>query len=107
MLVVPLIIAPIAFVGGLYLSARFARPRAEGVAGRVIDLLVGAAATVVALNAYVAVRAATSDVYDGFDRGDAIADILIDAFWQGGVLVAAAAVVHLLAHRPTAPPPQS
>ena len=107
MLAVPLVIAPIAFVGGLYLSARFARPRAEGIAARVIDLLVGAAAVVFALNAYVAVRAATSDIYDGFDRGDAIADILIDTFWQGGVLIAAATVVHLLAHRRDAPPPQT
>jgi hypothetical protein len=107
MLAVPLIIAPIAFAGGLYLAARLAPDRGDAPAarraGRVIDVLVGAAATAFALNVYLAVRGATADIYEGFDRGDTVAQYLAEALWQGGLLLGLAALVQLVAARAERP----
>ena len=94
-MLLPLGIGVIAFAGGLYLASRLTGERS----GRVVDVLGGAAATVVALNVYLTVRAATADVYSGSSRGEAIAYQLIDLLWQGATLLAAAAVVHHLVDR--------
>lgn len=101
MLAIPLILVPIAFAGGLYLVARLMprpAPTPGGrVAARVMDLLGGLAGVVLALNLYLAVRTATSDVFEGFDRDTGVADLLANGLWQTGVLVALAAVVLRLA----------
>jgi hypothetical protein len=102
MLIVPLLLLPIAFVGGLYLSARFVprpppTPRGR-LAARVIDLLAGAAAALLALHVYLAVRTATADgVFEGFDVDTSVTYVLVDGLWQSSVLVALAIVVHALA----------
>jgi hypothetical protein len=98
---IPLLLAPIAFVGGLYLVARFApalAPTPSGrLASRVVDILGGAAAMVFALNLYGAARVASADLVEDFERDTSVASWVVEAFWQGGVLLAAAAAVHLLA----------
>ena len=101
---IPLVLVPIAFTGGVYLANRFVPPLAPTRTGRlsglVVAVLTGAAAATLALNAFLALRAAFADEYGGFSRADAIAATLLDALWMGGVLLAVAAAVHLLA-----PPP--
>lgn len=104
MIAIPLLLAPGAFVAGIYFAGRLAPPLADTrtgmFAGRVVGLLAGAAAAVIALNAFLAFRAATAEEYSGFSRADSVAVQVGDALWQGGLLLAAAVAVHLLA-----PPP--
>ena len=101
MLVFPLALAPIAFAGGLYLVARFApalAPTRTGrLAGRVVDVLGGLAAVAVVLNAYEVIRTATTDTYGGFDADVPVAHGLVELVFEGGLLIAAAIAVHLLA----------
>lgn len=99
MLALVLILTPIAFAGGLWLSAKAVPERPHGLAARVIDLLVGAAAVVVALHVYLAFRVSTIDVFDGYARGDTVAEVITDALWMAGGLLALATIIHLLAAR--------
>jgi hypothetical protein len=102
---VPLIIMPVAFAGGLYLAALLV-PRRSGVAaGRAVDFLAGAATTVVALHVFLAIHYATADAFPGVSVADVVASEAVDALWQAGVLVALAALVHLVGRStPTATP---
>ena len=88
-------------MGGIYLVRRFAPPLADTpvaqVASLITEILSGAAAATAGLNVFLAIRAATADEYSGFSRADAVADQLANGLWQGGVLLAAGAAVHLLA----------
>ena len=93
MIAIPLVVGVIAFGVGLYLTMRLTDERG----GPIVDLLGAAAAAAAALTLCLAVRAATADVIPGYARGDAIAYPLIDALWQAGLLIAAAAVVRALA----------
>lgn len=101
MLIIPLILLPIGFAGGLYLGARFlSRPAATPggrVVARVMDLLGGVAGVVLVLNLYLVVRTATSDVFEGFDRDTAVADLVANGLWQTAVLVGLIALVQRLA----------
>lgn len=101
MVLFPLALAPIAFAGGLYLVARLApalAPTRTGrLASRVVDLLGGLAAASVVLNGYNVIRALTTDVYGGFDADVPVASGLVQLVFEGGLLIAAAVAVHLLA----------
>lgn len=104
MIAVPLLLVVAALAGGVYLAKEFGPAHTDTAAGliasRVAAVLVGAAAGAVALNAFLAVRAATADEYSGFSRADAVAAELADALWQGGLLVAGAAALFVLARSP-------
>jgi hypothetical protein len=103
-IVVPVLLVLGALIGGAYLARQFAPAHSDTptghIASRIGELLTGAAAGAVALNGYLAIRAATADEYSGFSRADAVAGGLADALWQGGLLLAAAAALHLLATSP-------
>jgi hypothetical protein len=93
----------VAFAAGLLLARRYAPALAATQTGRisarVVEILVGASAAVLALNVYTLVRNVSDSAGVGLDA-EVFAFIATDALWQTGLLVAAAAAVHLLA-----PPP--
>lgn len=99
-MLVPVIIFVVAFGVGVYLSRRaipaLAASRTGYLATRVSDFLIGAATAALALNVYLAVRAATLDRFEGLSRVEPVTYALTDALWQTGLLLAAAAAVHLL-----------
>ena len=99
-MLVPVVIFVIAFGAGVYLSRRvvpvLATSKTGYLATRVSDVLIGAATAALALNVYLAIRAATSDTFEGLSRAEPITYALTDALWQTGLLLAAAAAVHLL-----------
>jgi hypothetical protein len=99
--IVAFAVSVVAFFGGLYVARRVAPPlsstRTGRVAARVVDLLGGAAAVALAANAYLIVRFLTSHSFPGYDLDTTVSVYLIDALWEAGLLIAAAAAVHLLA----------
>jgi hypothetical protein len=99
-MLVPVVIAVIAFPAGIYLSRRAVPALAASPTGylatRVSDCLVGAATAALALNIYLAIRVATTDQFDQLSRVEPITYAITDALWQAGLLMAAAAGVHLL-----------
>ena len=104
MLAVLLIITPIAFVGGLWLSARFFPERPNRTAARVVDLLIGAAAALAAVDLWRLARALFDDEFEGFDRSDAAVLPLLDLLFYPAALVALAAIVDFLAARASKTP---
>jgi hypothetical protein len=68
----------------------------ERAAGRVVDVLAGAAAALVALHVFLAVDYVTADEFPRSEVGNVVAERLTEVLWQGGLLLGAAAVVHLL-----------
>ena len=99
-MLVPVVLTVVAFVVGFVLSRRLVPALAASPTGylatRVSDCLVGAATAAFALNIYLAIRVATNDPFDGLSRAEPITYAITDALWQAGLLLAAAAGLHLL-----------
>ena len=99
-MLVPVVIFVVAFGVGVYLSRQavpaLAASKTGYLATRVSDFLIGAATAALALNIYLGIRAATSDTFEGLSRAEPVTYAITDALWQAGLLLAAAAAVHLL-----------
>ena len=99
-MLVPVLIFLVAFGVGVYLSRRvvpaLAASKTGYLATRVSDFLIGAAAAALALNVYLAIRVATEDAVEGLSKVEPVTYALTDGLWQAGLLLAAAAGIHLL-----------
>lgn len=102
MLALPVVLMPLAFFAGAFLTARhaprLAPTRTGDLAGKAVAILGGAAAANLVLNLYLAVRAASEDAFGDFDNRDmTVGTYLADTLWQVGLLLGIAVAVHLLA----------
>ena len=101
-----LVAVVVAFAGGLWIARRFTGPRAETrngrLAGRVVDLLFGAAAGALAAHIWIAVdslREEEGAFLSVPQQAQTIAYQLASAFWVVGALVGLATILHLIVNR--------
>ena len=101
-----LVAVVVAIALGVWVGRRFTGPRADTgngrLAGRVVDLLFGAAAGALAAHIWIAVdslREEEGTFLSVPEQAQTIAYQLASAFWVVGALVGLATIVHLIVDR--------